>query len=130
MSRDWLDPSAPAAASPPSGSPRTSAVLQLAPLHITHQMCSPCIKLYKYINMYMYKASQIFLSLAVSQIRRTACDKNGNDVKLATITSTLWPIKNNHLNFSLFLCQICINVSQSCSNHSSDYICRGDVTSF
>jgi len=38
--------------------------------------------------------------------------------------------KNNHLNFSLFLCQICVNVSQSCRNHSSDckLICRGDVT--
>jgi len=43
---------------------------------------------------------------------------------------TLWPIKNNHLNFSLFLCQICISVSQSCSSHSTDCICRGDVTSF
>jgi len=38
--------------------------------------------------------------------------------------------KNNHLNFSLFLCQICINESQSCSNHSSVCVCRGDVASF
>ena len=37
--------------------------------------------------------------------------------------------KNNHSNFLLFLCQICINVSENCSNSSSDCIYRVDFTS-
>ena len=38
--------------------------------------------------------------------------------------------KKQPLELFTVSCQIFINVSQSCSNHSSDCICRGDVTSF
>ena len=32
------------------------------------------------------------------------------------------PHKNIHLNFSLFLCHICISIGEYCSSRSSDYI--------
>ena len=40
---------------------------------------------------------------------------------------TLWPIKNNHLDFLSFLCQFCINLNNKCSRWQSVNVLQSSV---
>ena len=54
------------------------------------------------------------------------CRQQTASIRMSRIY-TSWPIKT--LELLLFLCQICISVSQNCSSGSSDCVHREDITS-